>query len=455
VVSGAAVGDLNVKYLFTPEQGIDTFITVSANADKNAMKRLGYPDFPFITGTVGAQAKVAIGDKNEQTSAILDLTEATVDYDLIDWQKPLKEPATLELTSEKNNGTLTIPSFHLSAKNIEAKGSATITPDFSSIETLNLTGFNYNGSDISTLNYSKKSGITALDIVAKTLNLTSYTEKTENEEAKNANSGFSFKNFPAVQLKTDINKLIIDKNREIINLKGSLLCDDICQSANLTGITGGKPFTIKIFNDKSGRILDINAGDAGSFLSNLGVLEGMNGGSLKLNGNYNNTPSGSILIAKLVISEHTIKNAPLLGKILALASLTGFIDTLQGNGIRFTELSIPFTLHNDVATLDKGKTHGSALGITVDGTITFPSKTLNLQGTIVPSYAINSVLGNVPIIGEQLMGGTGQGLLAARYSIKGREQNADVSVNPLSILTPGFLRGLFGVLDEEKKKPEE
>jgi hypothetical protein len=61
----------------------------------------------------------------------------------------------------------------------------------------------------------------------------------------------------------------------------------------------------------------------------------------------------------------------------------------------------------------------------------------------------------VPLVGELLSGGEGQGMFAARYSVKGGEKSPEVSVNPLSILTPGFLRGLFDAFDETPAEEEE
>jgi hypothetical protein len=57
---------------------------------------------------------------------------------------------------------------------------------------------------------------------------------------------------------------------------------------------------------------------------------------------------------------------------------------------------------------------------------------------------INSVLGNIPIIGKLLTGGKNEGIFAAKYVVKGRLENPRVSVNPLSALAPGFLRNLIG-----------
>jgi len=42
-----------------------------------------------------------------------------------------------------------------------------------------------------------------------------------------------------------------------------------------------------------------------------------------------------------------------------------------------------------------------------------------------------------------LLGGDGQGLFAANYRVTGSAADPQVSVNPLSALTPGFLRRLF------------
>lgn len=446
-VSGAEVSKLAVKYLFSPEKGYDTFIDVSASADGNAMKRIGYPKFPFLTGNINVNATMKQGKNLESSKADIDLVNAEVTLPDIDWKKPLSEPATLTLTAEKNNGLVKITAFDFAGKTMQATGSATIAKDLSAIDGADFSKLVFNNNDISTLRYAKNNDGTLLQISANRLDLTTMMEKNQ----KNG-EGFSFMNFPAVQFKAYINKLILAKDRVIENLKGDLVCDkEICQNANLVGETGNhKPFVISILKDKkifvsvqkTSRQLQISSEDAGSFLHNFGILDGMEGGKLSLLGNYTESRNGSTLAATITVGEHNIKNAPLLGKLLSLASLTGFIDTLQGNGIHFKNMSIPFTIHNDVITIEKGKTYGSAIGLTVDGTITMPKKLLNLEGTIVPSYTLNNVIGNVPILGE-LVGGEDQGVFAARYKIKGSADAPDVSVNPLSILTPGFLRGLF------------
>jgi hypothetical protein len=68
---------------------------------------------------------------------------------------------------------------------------------------------------------------------------------------------------------------------------------------------------------------------------------------------------------------------------------------------------------------------------------------MGIAGTLVPAYTLNSVLGNIPVLGNLLLGGEGQGIFAANFRLYGPRDDPKVSVNPLSTLAPGVLRNLF------------
>jgi len=89
------------------------------------------------------------------------------------------------------------------------------------------------------------------------------------------------------------------------------------------------------------------------------------------------------------------------------------------------------------------RTSGGSLGLTAAGTINTATNQINMEGTVVPFSSANRVLGAIPIFGSLLTGGEGGGLFAATYSERGNIQNPDFSVNPLSVLAPGFLRNIF------------
>ena len=72
---------------------------------------------------------------------------------------------------------------------------------------------------------------------------------------------------------------------------------------------------------------------------------------------------------------------------------------------------------------------------------------------MVPAYGVNNVLRQIPLFGPLLTGGEGEGLFAVIYDAKGPLSDPQVSANPLSLLTPGFLRALFGRAPEGEEPP--
>jgi uncharacterized protein YhdP len=160
------------------------------------------------------------------------------------------------------------------------------------------------------------------------------------------------------------------------------------------------------------------------------------------------------LSGKLEVEQFRLINAPAVAKLLSVALLTGIVDSLRGEGIGFDRLESDFTLKNDVLETKNATAHGSALGITAQGWISLADQTVGMRGTIVPAYAVNSILNNIPLIGT-LLGGPGSGVFAATYRMTGNLDDPDISVNPLATLAPGFLRGLFGIFEGgTPKQPE-
>ena len=117
--------------------------------------------------------------------------------------------------------------------------------------------------------------------------------------------------------------------------------------------------------------------------------------------------------------------------------------TLSGEGIAFQRLVGEFAVEDDILTSDLMRAYGSALGVTAKGRVDFVGDGTEVIGTVVPAYSINKVLGSIPLLGPILTGGEGEGLLAVTYAVRGSIDDPQVSVNPLAVLAPGFLRSIF------------
>jgi hypothetical protein len=116
---------------------------------------------------------------------------------------------------------------------------------------------------------------------------------------------------------------------------------------------------------------------------------------------------------------------------------------VQGPGLGFTRLVAPFRLEGDTLELTSARAYSSSLGLTAKGHFDLAANTLDVQGTIVPIYFFNSLLGSLPLVGELFSPEKGGGLFAASYGLHGALADPTVRVNPLTVLTPGYLRGIF------------
>lgn len=200
--------------------------------------------------------------------------------------------------------------------------------------------------------------------------------------------------------------------------------------------------------------LAVEAADAGATLAAFGLTTSIVGGKLTVTGVSNDSEPLRPLRGNLYISEFRLVNAPNLARLLSIATLTGLLDVLTGEGFLFTGLRLGFEKTGGHVAIMNGRAHGPSLGITADGWIDIDDDRISLEGTLVPAYAFNSILGNIPIIGTLLQGGKGEGLFAATYSATGRLSEPDFSYNPLAALAPGFLREMFEAAEPGNAPPE-
>ncbi len=157
------------------------------------------------------------------------------------------------------------------------------------------------------------------------------------------------------------------------------------------------------------------------------------------------------------ISDFSIKEASVLARILQLASFTGLLEILASEGIPFNKLLGSFNNTNGKILFDKTRFEGISLGASLQGEVDTNSKTIDIEGVLIPAYAINSIINKIPLVGEIVTGTKGEGLIGVNFKAKGEYEDPDISINPLSLLTPGILRNIFNMKDnglEDKKNKE-
>jgi hypothetical protein len=206
------------------------------------------------------------------------------------------------------------------------------------------------------------------------------------------------------------------------------------------------PFQFDLDPDADGmQRLTASSPDAGAVLKALDITPNMVGGSLSARGRTDPVRPDQAIAGTLAIDNFRLVNAPAMAKLLSVALLTGVLDSLRGEGIGFSRLDTEFTWADPKIEIKDLRMYGASIGFTANGFVDLEADQIDVAGTIVPAYAVNSILGNIPLLGDLLAGQRGGGIFAANYTAKGPASDADVRINPLSTLAPGFLRRLFGV----------
>jgi hypothetical protein len=219
----------------------------------------------------------------------------------------------------------------------------------------------------------------------------------------------------------------------------------------------GQPGAFEFNLDPQGRQrqLRLVAEDGGGLLRAFDLVNSIEGGRLTVNGSYAEMRPGAALTGTAELDQFVLRDAPAAAKLLQAMTLYGLVDAARGgSGLVFNRLVAPFTLTPEALTLADARAFSASLGLTAKGRILREQGVVDMEGTIVPAYVFNTLLGNLPIIGRLFSPEAGGGLFAATYRIQGPLADPQVAVNPLAALTPGFLRGLFGPLDQEPGTPQ-
>lgn len=208
---------------------------------------------------------------------------------------------------------------------------------------------------------------------------------------------------------------------------------------------GNKNFNLALGvrpDDPAGGIR-LRADDAGFAMRALVGADNVVGGSAMADGDWRvGPPSQSHFV--LHLRDFQVVKLPAMARLLSSAgSLTGLVEMLNGDGIGFSALDAPMIYTDGHLAINDARLAGPSIGLTASGAYNIDADNIHVDGVVVPSYGLNSMLGAVPVLGNLFVSRHGEGVVGMTYSVNGHVAEPRVGVNPLSALTPGILRRIF------------
>ena len=449
-----------------PPTQVDQEVSVSATVSDRELAARGVNTYGLLRGKADIEASLRTqrgGQGEVQASA--DLTRASLAAPQLGFAKPEGEPTRASIHVGLDHDRLaSIDQLRVEGPQIDVRGSADIAggqPRLLRMERIRLgSGTDAHG----TVRLPAAAGMPyVVDIAGPSLDAgPAFEQQTARQPAKaptaappggkpGGNSG------PAFIVDARFAKVLLGEGRRIDAFAAHADNDGrIIRRADLSGVvrsrgepTGapGSPFRMAIVPEGNGRHATAEAPDLGGLLRTLDFADNIEGGELSLDARYDDRSPTHPLSGRAEVRRFRVLDAPLVGRILKAATLYGIIDLLRGPGLGFTRLVAPFRYEADVLRLSDARVVSPSLGGTAKGTVDFATRKLDLQGTIVPAYALNALPGRIPLIGRLFSPERGGGLFAATYTVRGAFDHPNVGINPLAALTPGFLRGLFDWFD--------
>lgn len=178
--------------------------------------------------------------------------------------------------------------------------------------------------------------------------------------------------------------------------------------------------------------IQIRSPDAGAVLASARITDRAASGDMVLN----LSPLGAQSYEGTVhVDGLRVTDAPVLASMLSAASIIGLLEQLNGEGIVFSNVDGAFRLTPDGISITSGEATGVSMGVTMTGNYFPKTGQIDMEGVVSPLYILNSI--------GQIFSRKGEGLFGFTYTVRGPAAQPVVTVNPLSILTPGALRDLF------------
>lgn len=440
--------ELTWQRVFNMPDELQPPVQISARLDAAARDKLGMKINHLVQGTTPVTLQVAgLDDGADRVMNVkADLSAAQLTFGGLGWTKPMGQRATVQLDIvRKPDGSTDLENLRILGDDIDIQGGIALDPDN------HLREFYFSDFSVNRLTHVEISARVREDQVLEVK-----AQGPSYDGRQFFQSLFSAGQFegavePDLPFGVDLTATIgtvhgfydtTAHNVQVMVQKrnGRLVALDA------KGELNNAPLAVRLEQSKGARLIKAEARDAGAAFRLVGFYPSVEGGETSLQVNLDagapGTKSGTLWAREFVVLGDSVVNDVLTDPHSA-AVLGDRKQQVVRQRILFNRLRAPFSVGGGKFRLKDAYMNGPMLGATMRGTVDFKAETVDLGGTYVPLYGLNSALGSIPILGRVLVGRQGEGVVGITFAIKGKLDAPQVLVNPMSVMTPGIFRQIF------------
>ncbi len=211
---------------------------------------------------------------------------------------------------------------------------------------------------------------------------------------------------------------------------------------NLRGRIGGGAVTAT----GNGGETRIATSDAGALLRFANLYSHLEGGDL----NLLLRSRGDLSAGDALLTDFVLRDEPAFRQLVSAApqrASEGGGAPVDAARVRFEKMTASFERTPGKLAIQDGVIYNPSIGLTAQGGIDFEHNQIDVSGSFVPAYTVNTMLTKIPLVGLLLSGGANDGVFGLSYRVHGSMSNPTLTVNPLSAIAPGILRRILGAID--------
>ena len=444
-LDGSAV-DIAWRELFGAKVAFRRRYELKGTVPAALVAKAGFPSIePYVSGPTGTTLhyQVATNGTSEVVGRF-DIRHAKAEVAPLAWSKQPGTEGLVQMTMKlAAGGKLSTIDFDGRANGLNGKGLVRFNGD-NVLQQVSLQHLRIGRTDVA-LDWKRVQGGVELSLRGPVVELPRVREmvKARDEIAAKNPGGPAATSHGSTRMTLQIQQVLTQRGRlGYVNGRFDLANDRIA-FADLS-IGAGKGSTFRVTPMGQGRKLFLYIADFGQMLADAGWIDGLVNGYLHIEGQYNDAAAGSPLNGTLKMGPYRLQRVtaprPNIG------TLNAAIDALNraGNALQlFDNLEASVLKTGDRIHIRNGRTSGPSIGLTAQGYVDIGNDTAKLAGIVVPAFALNNLLSNVPLLGPLLTGGKDGGLFAVTYQLSGPLDDLKTDVNMMSAMTPGALRDLF------------
>lgn len=423
------------QHLFSEKQ--PQFIsqtTIDANITRKQIAQLGYQVPEEVEGNafkISIKADEATED-NIQSRLVIDMRKNAVKVHSLGLLKHVGEPGELSVKLDTNEKKQLAGTYQLKIPNLKSDGNVSFN-DANDIIAINSDNTNVNGHSFG---FIYKRGVANYFLLKGEL-----LDLSKIDLSNLLTSNNNPRDRPLI-LESKVKKVMLKNGVLLYNPLINAKCDITqCKNFSFQGnFANGGNMNIMVSYPK----VTLASNNAGAFISAIDVSKNIVQGDLKLEAYYT---SPQHLKGDLVVNKFYMQKAPLFAKLISLVSVTtgsGLISLMQNKGIFFQDMHCTFKMHDSILDVTRCLQKGPVMEIDINGKLDLARKQMNIQGVLTPANIVNSAADSIPIIGDLLTGGKDSHFISSNFTVKGSFDSPSVWANPLSIVTPGLLKKIFG-----------